>query len=148
MCVSFDDLPLAHVVDLARRTPLTRDELQYIVAETMHDVADQLAAELTHPVHLGTPVRSVAVDAGARTVVVGADDLEVRASHVVIAVPPTAYRTVAFSPALPPPVALAAAAFRAGSVMKFVIRYHRAFWQRERHRLDQGLARTTGPLRR
>ena len=49
MCVDVDDLPVAHVVDLARRTPLTRDELQYVVAETMHAVAEQLADDLCPP---------------------------------------------------------------------------------------------------
>jgi monoamine oxidase len=131
MCVPFDDLLLGHVVDLARRTPLTRDELQYVVAETMHDVAEVLAAELIHSVHLAAPVRAVSVGADAGpVVVVCSDDLQVQADHVVIAVPPTAYRTITFSPALPAPIASAAGAFRAGSVMKFVVRYERAFWQR------------------
>lgn len=129
MCVDIDDLPFGHVVDLARRTPLTRDELQYVVAETLHSVAEQLAADLTRPVRLSIPVRSVDVREAAITV--RAEHETVTTRHVVVAVPPTAYATMAFHPPLHASVTAAARGFRAGSVMKFLVRYDCPFWRRD-----------------
>ncbi|MBI5087922.1 MAG: FAD-dependent oxidoreductase [Actinobacteria bacterium] len=127
MCMPVDDIPLAHAVDLARRTPLTRDEMQYIVAETIHRVAVDLAEPLT--VHLTTPVQAIESD-DDDGVVVRSHHRVVRARHAVVAVPPSAYRTIAFDPPLPGFTAAAAHAFRPGSVIKFLARYARPFWRR------------------
>ena len=126
MCTEIADLPLAHVIDLVRRTPLTGEELQYVVADTMHAVAEDLAATLHHPPLLGNPVR--AVEVGEHTVSVITDDGTVAADHVVLAVPPSALAGITIDPPLPQRVQAAAAAFRPGSVMKFMLRYERAFW--------------------
>ena len=126
MCTDIRHIPLAHVIDLDRRTPLTGEELQYIVAGTLHAVAESLAATLHHPPLLTSPVR--AVEVGEHTVSVITDDGTVAADHVVLAVPPSAIGNVALHPPLPARVLAAAAAFRPGSVMKFVLRYERAFW--------------------
>jgi monoamine oxidase len=126
MCTEIADLPLAHVIDLVRRTPLTGEELQYVVAGTMHAVAEDLAATLHHPPLLGNPVR--AVEVGEFAVSVIADHGTVAADHLVLAVPPSALAGIAIDPPLPQRVQAAAAAFRPGSVMKFMLRYERAFW--------------------
>lgn len=126
MCTEIADLPLAHVIDLVRRTPLTGEELQYVVAGTMHAVAEDLAATLHHPPLLGNPVR--AVEVGEFAVSVIADHGTVAADHLVLAVPPCALAGITIDPPLPQRVQAAAAAFRPGSVMKFMLRYERAFW--------------------
>ncbi|MGE0000284.1 MAG: flavin monoamine oxidase family protein [Ilumatobacteraceae bacterium] len=126
MCMPVDDIPLSHAVDLARRTPLTRDEMQYIVAETIHGVAVDLAEQLT--VHLLSPVHSIEV--ADESVVVRSDHRVVRSQHVVVAVPPSAYRTITFEPPLARFTSQAAAAFRPGAVIKFLARYERPFWRR------------------
>lgn len=126
MCTDIGHIPLAHVIDLARRTPLTGEELQYVVADTLHAIAESLAATLHQPPLLASPVR--AVEVGEHTVSVITDDGTVAADHVVLAVPPSAVGTIALHPALPARVQAAAAAFRPGSVMKFMLRYERAFW--------------------
>ncbi|MFM2070921.1 MAG: hypothetical protein RLZZ623_1184 [Actinomycetota bacterium] len=128
MCMSVDDIPLAHVIDLARRTPLTRGELQYVVAETLHGVAVDLASQLRRPVFLSCDARAISV--ADRRVTIRARSVTIEARHALIAVPPTAYRTMSFQPALPAEVTRAATAFRAGSVMKFLIGYDHAFWRR------------------
>src|SRR5690606_11064058 len=76
----------------------------------------RLAAALGDRVALATPVR--AIDAGAAAVTTDAGTL--RASHVVLAVPPAAARAIAFTPPLPPATAAALAASRAGPVVKLV----------------------------
>ncbi|CAN5579251.1 flavin monoamine oxidase family protein [soil metagenome] len=131
MCIDIEHLPLAHVIDLARRTPLTRDELQYIVAETLHSVAEELAEALERPVLLGTPARAVRLSDDCTDVTVISDRRSIHAQHAVIAVPPTAYGSISFSPPLPAPVTAAAEAFRAGSVIKFLVRYAEPFWDHD-----------------
>jgi monoamine oxidase len=126
MCMSPDDIPIEHARDLAERTPLTRDELQYVVAETMHAVAVGLASSLPNPVRLNRAVTSV--ETGDGNITVRAGDLAIEARHVIVAVPPTAYRTMTFAPGLPITVEEAATRFRAGSVMKFMVGYDHAFW--------------------
>lgn len=136
MCTDIADIPLAHAIDLTRRTPLTGEELQYVVAGTLHDVADQLAASLRQPPLLATPVQ--AIEVGERSVAVITDAGTIAAAHVVLAVPPSALIGIAFTPPLPARVAAAASAFRPGSVMKFMLRYSHPFWQHD----DLGPTRT------
>lgn len=126
MCTDISDIPLHHVIDLARRTPLHREELQYVVADTLHAVAESVAATLHSAPLLATPAR--AVEVSGRTVSVITDGGTIAADHVVLAVPPSALAGIAFSPPLPAPVAAAATAFRPGSVLKFLLRYELAFW--------------------
>lgn len=129
MCTDIGTIPLHHVVDLTRRTPLTREELQYVVAGTLHAIAQSLAATLRTSPLLGTPAR--AVEVAEHTVSVITDGGTIAADHVVLAVPPSALGHIAFSPPLPPHLTAAAGAFRAGSVLKFVLRYDHAFWHDE-----------------
>lgn len=86
-----------------------------------------LAAALGDRVSLASPVR--AIDAGAGAVTVTTDTATLRASHIVLAVPPSAARAIAFTPPLPPPAAAALSASRAGPVVKVVATYARAFWR-------------------
>jgi monoamine oxidase len=126
MCMSVDDIPVRHVIDLARRTPLTRDELQYVVDTTMHGVADWLAGTLRTPVHIATPVRGVDVDVGKVTITT--DIGRCRARHVVLALPPTAVATIEVVPRLDADIVAALASFVPGEVSKFLIRYEHPFW--------------------
>ncbi|MEZ5298256.1 MAG: FAD-dependent oxidoreductase [Ilumatobacteraceae bacterium] len=52
MCMPIGRIPVANMAHEASRTPLTVHELQYIVAETMHQVAVDLAATLPRRVRL------------------------------------------------------------------------------------------------
>lgn len=126
MCVSVDDIPVRHVIDLARRTPLTRDELQYVVDTTLHGVADWLAGSLRHPVHRATPVHRVEV--GHSSATVSTDHGDCRTRHVVLAIPPTAVGSVDVRPSFDPEITAALASFVPGDVSKFLARYERPFW--------------------
>ncbi|MCX6522183.1 MAG: FAD-dependent oxidoreductase [Actinobacteria bacterium] len=125
-CLSPDLLLAAHVAEMGERTPMTRDELQYVIAETLHGLAVELGAELGDGLHLGTRVRAVHRHASGSTVV--AEGITIDASHVVVAVPPVAIGAIAFDPPLPDDVRSAAGAFRPGSVIKFLVSYPTAFW--------------------
>ncbi len=128
MCIDHRALGVAHVFDQLRRTPPLATELQYSVDPGMHTLAERLADSLTGAVHTDEPVRTVS----------HRDDLiEVTTSgaayltrHVVVAVPPSAIGTIAFSPPLPAELTAAAAAFVAGDVTKIVLRYTEPFWRR------------------
>jgi monoamine oxidase len=125
-CLSPDLLLAAHVAEMGERTPMTRDELQYVIAETLHGLAVELGEELGDRLHLGTRVHTVHRHASGSTVV--ADGVTIDASHVVVAVPPVAIGSIVFDPPLPDDVRSAAAAFRPGSVIKFLVSYPAAFW--------------------
>jgi monoamine oxidase len=84
-----------------------------------------LAAALGDRIALATPVR--AVDTAAATVTTDAATLH--ATHVVLALPPSAARAIAFTPPLPPDAAAALSASRAGPVVKLIVTYERPFWR-------------------
>lgn len=85
----------------------------------------RLAAALGDRITLSTPVRSLDHAAGTVTT----DTATLHASHIVLAVPPSAARSITFSPPLPPSAAAALTASRAGPVVKLVATYDRAFWR-------------------
>jgi monoamine oxidase len=133
MCMPLDRIPVASAVVEARRTPITGPELQYIVAETIHQVADELAASLPRPVRLSCAVGRVRrTDDGVTVEAHGPDGpVTVHAREVLLAIPPAAVPHVEFDPPLPDHLAGTAAAYRAGDVFKFLVRYERPFWRRD-----------------
>jgi monoamine oxidase len=124
MCMDHRRLGLAHAADQLRRTPPLAEELQYSVDRTMHSVAEFLAGSLD--VRLRQPVRAIRVSPGA--VEVQTSERALLAQHVVVAVPPSVVERIEFAPALPQPVAAAAAAFGAADVTKILLRYATPFW--------------------
>ena len=124
MCLDHRLLGLAHVADQLRRTPPLGEELQYSVDRTMHSVAEYLAAGLD--VRLDHLVHSVHVDDDSAEIRTAT--LSVRASHVVVAVPPSVINRISFTPPLPAALSDAASAFSAGDVTKILLRYSRPFW--------------------
>ncbi len=103
----------------------TGDEHRFVPGA--HALPARLAAALGDRVTLATAVRAVD-DTGAGVQVV-TDTATLRASHVVLALPPAAARTIAVSPALPAAVTAAVTATRPGPVVKCVAVYDRAFWR-------------------
>jgi monoamine oxidase len=98
---------------------------------------ERLAAALGDLVSLATPVRAV----DTTTATVTTDTTTLHASHVVLALPPSAARAITFTPPLPIPP------YRAGPVVKLVATYDRAFWrdagQSGEAYLKPGLVRAT-----
>jgi monoamine oxidase len=139
MCMPLDRIPVTNVIVELQRTPITGPELQYLVAETIHQVADDLAATLPRPVRLSHAVERIRRhDAGVTVEAVGPDGpVTIHAREVLLAIPPAAVPQLQFDPPLPTAVAGVAGAYRAGDVFKFLIRYERPFWRSD----DLGPAR-------
>jgi monoamine oxidase len=133
LCMPLDRIPVANAAHEAQRTPLTVPELQYIVAETIHRVAVDLAASLPRPVQLEVAVERIRHDAGG-VVIEGRGPygaVAVHADHVLLAVPPAAVPHLEFVPPLPVALADTVRAYRAGDVFKYLVRYERPFWRRD-----------------
>lgn len=130
MCMPLDLIPVTNAIVELQRTPITGPELQYVVSETIHQVAIDLAATLPRPVRLSHAVERVRHDGDSVTVeAVGPDGpVVIHASEVLLAIPPAAVPHLRFDPPLPEPIAGAAGAYRAGDVFKFLVRYERRFW--------------------
>lgn len=145
MCVDPDLFPAWHIADMFARAPMNVEELQYYVAETIHELALRMAATLVEPVRTGVRVTALerredrvilTASAGSASVASDPDDgggddagggvFEAR--HVVLAVPPQVVPDVAHTPALPDDVARACRSFVAGQVRKVLVRYDRPFW--------------------
>lgn len=139
MCMPLDRVPVANVIVESQRTPITGPELQYLVAGTIHQVADDLAATLPRPVRLSHAVERIRHhDAGVTIEAVGPDGpASIQAREVLLAIPPAAVPHLQFDPPLPSAVAGVAGAYRAGDVFKFLVRYEHPFWRRD----DLGPAR-------
>lgn len=128
-CADSRSIPLSYLAQLNERSRTTNTELQLWFATTMHALAEHLAAPLHNDLRVGCPARAVHVHPDCVEVVTL--DRVWRAHHAVVAVPPTAYASLRFTPALPATVAAAAASFAAGTVLKFLLHYDRPFWLEE-----------------
>ena len=131
-CLDIDRLPLWHLIDNDRRITNKETELQYFPTPTMHSLAEDLARSLGDRLCLSSPVTSIRVDAGGVTVT--ANDTPIEARTVIVALPPTMARGIAFEPGLTPSITTALAAWESGAVIKVQLRYGRAFWR------DHGLS--------
>lgn len=136
-CVSIDELPLWYLISNDSRVTNEVPESQYWVAETMHALADDLAAPLTAQLRLATPVTRIERGpTGLRVLASNAEGqaVTVEARAALVAVPPVMASRLDHSPALPTPLTRALAAWRSGAVIKILLRYDRAFWR------DRGLS--------
>jgi monoamine oxidase len=125
-CAGSSTIPISYLAHLAERSESSHEELQLWFDTSMHSLADHLAAPLAADLRLGCPARAVHVHADQVHIV--ATDRIWRARHVVVAVPPTAYGSIRFTPALPATIATAAQAFAPGIVLKYLLSYDHPFW--------------------
>ena len=86
-----------------------------------------LAARLSTPVMLNTPVRSVGQDAAGVTI--RADRVSLRSRYAIIAVPPLVGAEIDFQPALPARCTALLRTLRMGRTTKFHIQYDHPFWR-------------------
>lgn len=93
----------------------------------LHGLARHLADDLGDVVRLSSPVRRICESAGG--VDVDHDGGRVRASRVVLAVPPSGWHAIAFEPALPPAHAALTDLMPLGSVIKVQLVFERPFWR-------------------
>lgn len=126
-CQPIDAVPLWYLVDNDRRITNEVSELQYFLGETMHALAEDLAADLGDHVRLSMPVREVRHNENDVTLVTAEGSFQSR--RVIVAVPPVAASRIVFSPPLPAGLATALGAWRSGMVIKMRLRYARPFWR-------------------
>ncbi|HHZ08671.1 MAG TPA: FAD-dependent oxidoreductase [Rhizobiales bacterium] len=131
-CLPIEEVPLWYLVSNDRRITNRHWELQHFLGETLHSLADDLAAGLGGRIRLSAPVSWIERRAGG--VVLSTPGGAVRAREVVVAVPPATAARIAFRPALPPRLAAALGAWCSGAVLKIVVRYAAPFWR------DRGLS--------
>jgi monoamine oxidase len=111
-------------------TPLLSIEGGYqqdLVEGGAQEIVNRVASELGDAVRLSTPVRSVAHD--GHGVTVRADEVEVTARHLIVAIPPQLVTRLQFEPGLPPAREDMLLAMQGGSVMKNIAIYDEAFWR-------------------
>lgn len=113
--------------DIFARYTSERDDLEFQIAGGMAKIVDQLASDLRHRPHLGTPVERIRT-AGDRVEVITAADVWT-ADHVVVAVPPPAARGIAFEMEGSDELAALLSSFTAGAMIKTALVFDRAFWR-------------------
>ena len=127
-CLPIDEVPLWYLVSNDRRITNRRWELQHFLGETLHSLAEDLAAGLGGRVRLSALVSRI--ERSEDGVVLSTPAGNVRAREALVAVPPATAARIAYAPALPPRLAAALGAWRSGAVLKIAIRYATPFWRR------------------
>lgn len=126
-CRSVDDLPLWHLIENDRRITNETSELQYFLSETMHTLAEDLAAPLGDRLLRDNAVRQISRT--GETVRVATADAVFEARTVIVAVPPVTAMRIAYTPSLPAGLVRALGAWRSGTVAKVLLRYAHPFWR-------------------
>ncbi len=126
-CQALERVPLWFLASTDRRVTNRQSELQYFLLETMHSLAEGLAAGLGKRVRLAMPATRIARDGDRVAVLAGDERFEAR--HVLVALPPSMAARLTYSPALPPKLGSALAAWQGGTVLKLRLRYAHAFWR-------------------
>lgn len=105
----------------------SRGAQQDMFVQGAQALADAMATSLGARVRLDDPV--VSIEQSAHHVQVRTQLRRYRAKRIVIAVPPTVLRQMAFDPWLPEPMLEQIEAYESGTVLKCVATYRRAFWR-------------------
>ncbi|SOC40436.1 monoamine oxidase [Rhizobium subbaraonis] len=126
-CRPIGELPLWYLVSNDRRITNRQSEIEYFVGETIHSLADDMAAGLDGRVLTGRPVTQISMRVDR--VQVQAGEALLSARHVVVAVPPVATSRIGFEPDLPAALRRALSVWRSGAVIKALVRYPRPFWR-------------------
>ena len=125
-CHDSNLIPVSYLAQLNERTPANVEELQSWFPATLHSLATHLARPLADALRLGCPVRAIHLHDASVDVV--ARDQVWHARQVVVAVPPSAYAALGFTPFLPDDISDAAASFSPGTVVKYLLRYESPTW--------------------
>ena len=125
-CHDSNVIPVSYLAQLNERTPANFQELQWWFPATFHSLAVHLAGALADVIRLECPVRAIHLHDASVDVV--ALDQVWHAREVVVAVPPSAYSGLGFTPPLPDDIIAAAESFTPGTVIKYLLRFERPFW--------------------
>ncbi|MBO0139747.1 FAD-dependent oxidoreductase [Agrobacterium sp. Ap1] len=131
-CRAPEDVALAYLVSNDRRITNIYPELEMFMRDTMHALADRLAAGLDDRLRLSAPATSITIMEDE--VEVDVEGRALTAGHVIIAVPPVMARRIEISPPLPAELERALSAWEPGCAIKLQIGYRTPFWR------DKGLS--------
>jgi len=126
-CQPVAEIPLWYLIDNDRRVTNEVSELQYFLAETMHSLAEDLAAPLGERIVPNAAVSRI--ERRDHGIGVLASAGRFAAKYVIVAVPPVMTSKIAFEPPLPDALVRALGAWRSGTVIKIHLSYRRAFWR-------------------
>jgi monoamine oxidase len=126
-CLDPAEFPLWHMIENERRFTNEVTELQYCVGETMHALAELMAAPLGAALRLATPV--AAVERRGERLLVETATGPIDAGFVLLAMPPAMAARVRLDPPASPGLARALVVWKAGDVIKVTLRYPRPFWR-------------------
>jgi monoamine oxidase len=126
-CRSPDEISFVYLATNDRRNTNEVSELEFFLADTMHSLADDLAARLGGRVRLNHPVSRIEHSSDGVGVLVNGRNFD--AKRVIVAVPPVMARRIDFEPALPARLTKAMSAWESGGVIKLLVRYSRPFWR-------------------
>ncbi len=126
-CLALEKLPAWYLSSNDRRVTNEVPELQYFLGETMHSLAEDMAADLGDSLRLGMPV--MRIEHRPNGVKIVCDGGSIEASAVLVAVPPVMASKIAFEPKLPQKLGHALAVWQSGAVIKLFFRYRQAFWR-------------------
>ncbi|HVH89556.1 MAG TPA: FAD-dependent oxidoreductase, partial [Terriglobales bacterium] len=104
---------------------------EFLVKETMHQLAVRVSKELQKALVLEAPVTEISQDENGVTVKSARGDW--RASYAIVAVPLPLSVRISYRPALPPERDILAQHMPMGSVIKCLLAYEKPFWR------DRGL---------
>jgi monoamine oxidase len=127
-CRAPEDVSLAYLVSNDRRITNTYPELEMFMGDTMHALAETLAAGLGARLNLSSPATSITIMQDA--VEVDVDGRALTARQVILAVPPVMARRIEISPAIPERLSEALAAWEPGCAIKMSIGYKSSFWRK------------------
>ncbi|MCB1445237.1 MAG: FAD-dependent oxidoreductase [Rhizobiaceae bacterium] len=126
-CRAPDEVSFAWLASTDARITNEYSEMESFPADTMHALAEDLAAGLGARLKLSSPVARIAWSEAGATVHAGGTTYA--AARVVICVPPVMARRITYDPPAPGAVRAAFEAWAPGEVIKLFIRYAIPFWR-------------------
>ncbi|WP_210012472.1 flavin monoamine oxidase family protein [Neorhizobium galegae] len=131
-CRAPEEVAFTWLASNDRRITNTYSEMEMFLPDTLHALADQLAARLGDRLRLGIAVTGIDYSDTGVTVIAG--DQQFSARRLILAVPPVMIRRLAFSPALPERLQKALSTWAPGLSIKLQVSYDKPFWR------EQGLS--------
>jgi monoamine oxidase len=126
-CRAPEEISLAYLVSNDRRITNVHPELEMFLGDTMHALAESLAASLGDRLRLSSPATSLTLMPDAVEVTVHGRAMTAR--QMILAVPPVMARRIEISPALPPSLDRALRAWAPGCAIKLQLGYESPFWR-------------------
>lgn len=126
-CRDPQEISFLYLASNDRRITNTYSEMEMFLPDTLHALAEDLAAKLGDRLQLGMPATEIKYS--AEGVEVTAGPKRIRARRAILALPPVIARKLDFSPGLPDRITKALAAWAPGQSLKLQVTYEKPFWR-------------------